>query len=200
MSRPQLRRFPARDPLPARQRIVDTAYELFCRHGLRAVGVDRVIAESGVAKMTMYRHFPSKDDLVLAVLQEREQRWTFDWLAAEVGRRSSEPAGRLLAIFDVFDAWFRTSSFEGCLFVNLLLEVDDRANPVHLACRRHLARIRDWVQDLATEAGAANPEDFARQWHILMKGSIVAAGEGDVDAARPAQAMGRLLLGTVATS
>ena len=69
----------------ARDRIVDTAYDLFSRHGIRAVGVDRIVAESGVAKMSLYRHFPSKDDLVLAFLQERERRWTNEWLRAEVG-------------------------------------------------------------------------------------------------------------------
>jgi AcrR family transcriptional regulator len=178
----------------ARERIVSTAYTLFCRHGIRAVGVDTIIERSGVAKMTLYRHFKSKDDLVLAVLDRREERWTKQWLQAEVSRRATEPADQLLAIFDVFDGWFRKRTFEGCLFINALIEIDERSHVVHRECRRQLARIRDFVAALAAGAGVADPDAFARQWHILMKGSIVAAGEGDVDAALRAQDMGRLLL------
>jgi len=178
----------------ARERILDTAYELFSRNGIRAVGVDRIIAESGVAKMTLYRHFGSKDELVLEFLRRREQRWTQEWLQAEVERRADDPAERLLAIFDVFDAWFRTDDFDGCSFINVLLELTDRASPVRRATVGHLATIRSFLQRLAADAGVADPEDFARRWHILMKGSIVAAGEGDREAARRAQAIGKLLL------
>lgn len=178
----------------ARERVLSTAYTLFCRHGIRAVGVDTIIERSGVAKMTVYRHFRSKDALVLAVLERREELWTRQWLEAEIKRRADAPTDRLLAIFDVFDAWFRKRSFEGCLFVNVLLEFDDRNNPIHRACRDQLARIRELLIELATEAGIADPDHFARQWHILMKGSIVSAGEGDVEAAKRAQEVARLLL------
>lgn len=181
-------------PGSARERILDTAYELFSRNGIRAVGVDRVIAESGVAKMTLYRNFASKDELVLEFLRRREERWTKAWLQAEVERRETDPAERLLAIFDVFDAWFRQDDFEGCSFVNVLLELADTASPVRQATVVHLATIRSFLRGLAADAGVADPEDFAWRWHILMKGSIVAAGEGDVEAARRAQRIGRLLL------
>jgi len=178
----------------ARQRILDTAYDLFSRHGVRAVGVDRIVAESGVAKMSLYRHFPSKDALVLSFLQEREERWTRDWLGAEVERRAASPADRMLAIFDLFGEWFRLSDFEGCSFMNVLLELDDRDSPVHQASADHLRNIRSFVSGLAAEAGAADPNALAHKWHILMKGSIVAAGEGDQLAAGRARQMGRLLL------
>jgi AcrR family transcriptional regulator len=123
----------------ARERILTTAYGLFCRHGIGAVGVDTIIDQSGVAKMTLYRHFRSKDDLVLAVLERREELWTQAWLVTDVKRRASDPAERLLAIFDVFDGWFRRRSFEGCLFVNALLEIEDRKHPIHQASREQLA-------------------------------------------------------------
>lgn len=147
-----------------------------------------------MAKMTLYRHFKSKDDLVLAVLDRREEQWTKQWLQVEVGKRTTEPAERLLAIFDVFDGWFRRRTFEGCLFINALIEIDDRSHPVHRECRRQLTRIREFVAELAADAGVADPDAFARQWHILMKGSIVAAGEGDANAAMRAKEMGALLL------
>ena len=108
--------------IPARDRILDTSYELFSRHGVKAVGVDTIIERSGVAKMTLYRHFRSKDELVLAFLRERESVWTVGWLQAEVEARSDDPRQRLLVIFDVLDDWFRRGDFEGCSFINLMLE------------------------------------------------------------------------------
>ena len=99
----------------ARERILGTAYELFSRYGTRAVGVDRIVAESGVAKMTLYRNFASKDELILAFLERREQRWTRQWLQAEAERRGSTPAQRLLAIFDVFERVVRARGLRGLL-------------------------------------------------------------------------------------
>jgi AcrR family transcriptional regulator len=180
--------------LSARERILDTAYDLFSRHGIRAVGVDRIIATSGVAKMSLYRHFHSKDALVLAFLQEREKRWTMDWLHSDVSLRAEDGAGRMLAIFDVFDEWFQKPDFEGCSFINVLLEFDELDHPIRVATTEHLATIRGLVREFAEQAGVSDPEAVAAKWHILMKGSIVAAGEGDREAARRGQAIGRLLL------
>ena len=180
--------------LSARERILDTAYDLFSRHGIRAVGVDRIIATSGVAKMSLYRHFHSKEELVLAFLEEREKRWTMEWLHAEASSRADDGAGRLLAIFDVFDEWFKGADFEGCSFINVLLEFGELDHPIRQATAGHLATIRGLVCEFAEQAGVADPEGVAAKWHILMKGSIVTAGEGDREAARRAQALGELLL------
>jgi AcrR family transcriptional regulator len=178
----------------ARERLLTAAYDLFSHHGVQAVGVDTIIERSGVARQTMYRHFHSKQDLVLAFLERREEIWTYGWLAAEVQQRSSDPRERLLAIFDVFDEWFRTAEFEGCSFINVMLEHPDERHPLHRAAAAYLARIRDFLEGLARQAGIPEPEPFARQWHILMKGSIIAAGEGDRDAAMRAQEVATLLL------
>ena len=178
----------------ARERILEAAYELFSRRGIQAVGIDAIVTRSGVARQTLYRHFGSKQELVLAFLERREGLWTRGWLQASVEQRASDPRERLLAIFDVFDEWFRGTDFEGCSFINVLLEHPDCADPVHLACSGYLAGIRVFLESLAREAGIAAPDDFARSWHILMKGSIMAAAEGDVDAAKRAQAIGALLL------
>jgi len=178
----------------ARERILEAAYDLFSHQGIRAVGIDSIIERSGVARMTLYRHFASKDALVLAFLERREERWTIGWLQREVEDRSADPAQRLLAIFDVFDGWFQRPDFEGCSFVNVLLEITDPANELHQASVEHLKRIRAFVAGLATEAGIDDPDAFARKWYILMKGSIVAAGEGDIRAARRAREIGALLL------
>src|SRR5919197_5253400 len=135
----------------ARERILDTAYDLFSRHGTRAVGVDRIIAECGIAKMTLYRNFPSKDDLILAFLDRRDELWTRAWLQAEAERRGATPAERLLAIFDTFGSWFAREDFEGCSFINVMLEIDDAASPVRQSTVRHLAAIRAFVRDLAEQ-------------------------------------------------
>jgi AcrR family transcriptional regulator len=153
-----------------------------------------VVEHSGVAKRTLYRHFSSKDELIVAFLRLREERWTKAWLQREVEERATDPQERLLAIFDVFHDWFQDDELEGCSFINVLLEVDNRASPVRQASVEHLAAIRSFLEDLATQAGIERPDDFARRWHILMKGSIVAAQEGDREAARRAQNVGRILL------
>jgi AcrR family transcriptional regulator len=177
-----------------RERVLETAYELFSRHGTRAVGVDRIIAESGVAKMTLYRNFASKDDLILAFLERREERWTREWLQATVERRAETPAQRLLAIFDTFAEWFARDDFEGCSFINVMLEIDDPGSPVRRESVRQLSEIRGFIGGLAKDAGIDDVDGFARQWHILMKGCIVAAAEGDRLAAARARELGTLLL------
>lgn len=185
---------PADGAASGRERILDAAYELFSRSGVSRVGVDTVIAEAGVAKATLYRNFASKEELALAFLQRREELWTHGWLEEEIRQRAEDPRERLLAIFDVFDEWFHRADFEGCAFVTVLLELDDRESGIRRAAVRHLANIRDLLAGLAADAGIEDPEGFAWQWHILMKGSIVAAHEGDREAARRAQEIGRLIL------
>jgi AcrR family transcriptional regulator len=177
----------------ARERILETAYELFSRRAIRDVGVDELIERAGVAKATLYRHFQSKDDLVVAFLQRREERWTVAWVEAEARRRGTTPEQRLLAIFELFDEWFHRDDFEACSFINVLLEMGP-AHPAGQASVRHLASIRSVVGHLAQEAELRDPESFAHSWHILMKGSIVSATEGDAHAAKRAQAMARLLI------
>ena len=184
--------FPQSKP-DARERILDTAYELFSRRAVRDVGVDEVIEQAGVAKATLYRQFPSKDDLVIAFLERRAERWTLAWVEAEARRRGTTPEEQLLAIFELFDEWFQRDDFEACSFINVLLEMGP-AHPAGQASVRHLATIRTVVGRLAEEAAFRDPASFAHSWHILMKGSIVSATEGDTQAAQRARSMARLLI------
>lgn len=176
------------------ERIGRAAYELFSRHGVRDVGVDAIVAKAGAAKMTLYRNFPSKDDLIVDFLRRREQLWTREWLQHESRLRGARPQDQLLAVFDLFSEWFARPDFEGCAFLTTMMEITDPASPVRRASVAHLAHIRGYLAELATEAGVADAELFARQWHVLMKGSIMAAHEGDVHAARAARGLGVLLL------
>ena len=178
----------------ARERILSTAYDLFSRHGVQSVGVDRIIAEAGVAKKTLYRHFRSKDDLVLAVLERRDELWTRGWLEREIEGRAATPKARLLAIFDAFDDWFRRDDYEGCLFINTLLETHNPTSPIGAASTEGLANVRSVVRRLAEEAGVRDPARLARDWQLLMCGAIVAARAGDPDAARSARDLAEVLL------
>ena len=184
---------PAETGHGARERILDAAYELFSRRGIRGVGINEVIERAGVATATLYRHFASKDELVLAFLRLREQRWTKDFVEAGAMDGGDDAEGRLLAIFDVFDEWFQRDDFEACSFINVLLEMGPE-HPAGGASVWHLEQIRSIVRRLAGEAGLRDPQTFARSWHILMKGSIISATEGDTHAAQLGKSMARVLI------
>jgi AcrR family transcriptional regulator len=177
----------------ARERLIDAAYRLFAAQGFNRVGIEAILAESGCAKATLYGNFASKVDLGLAFLHRREELWTRRWLEAGIIARGAEPSQQLLAIFDVFDGWFRAPDFEGCSFINLLLETES-GSALRREAATHLCRIRAIIEGLANGAGLAEPEVFAQAWHMLMKGSIVAAGEGNTNAAREAKRAARLVL------
>ena len=176
-----------------RERIVNAAYDLFARRGVRDVGINELISCSGVAKATFYRHFASKDQVVLAFLEQRDRVWTVNAIVGEARRRADTPEEQLLAIFDVFADWFRRTDFEACSFINVLLEMGS-AHPLGRASIDYLAKIRGHVKQLADEAGLERTEDFSRSWHILMKGSIISAAEGDVEAARRARQLAGWLI------
>jgi hypothetical protein len=129
----------------------------------------------------------------MAFLDRREQLWTRSWLEAEVKRRVKGPQERLLTVFDVFDSWFRQKEFEGCSFINVLLESPPDSSE-HRAAADHLAKIRAILRGFAEEAGLREPATFAQVWHMLMKGSIVAACEGNLNAAREAKRAAALVL------
>jgi AcrR family transcriptional regulator len=180
----------------ARERILQTAYELFTRYGLAAVGVDRIVAEAGVAKTTLYRHFGSKDGLAVAVLLRHEQLWTCKWLEPEARRLARAPGGGPAAIFDALDEWFGQADYEGCFFINSLLETRDHASPVREAAITAIEQVYLVVRRLLEEAGIPDADALAQQIQIIMRGSIVAAVEGRPDAAKHARmATQRLLEG-----
>ena len=177
----------------ARERLLTAAYELFATRGINQVGIDTILAKSGCAKASFYGNFKSKLDLAIAFLDRREKVWTRDWLDAEIKRRATDPVDGLLAIFDVFDDWFRSESFEGCSFITVLLEANV-GSPLHRASAVHLSKIRAIILGLAEAAGFVDPEVFAQAWHMLMKGSIVAAREGNQNAAVEAKRAARLII------
>lgn len=183
----------------ARERILSAAYELFSQRGVRDVGVDELIARSGVANATFYRHFASKDDLVLAFLQRREQLWTIGTIVEQALEREAAPREQLLAVFDVLDEWFRRRDYEGDSFVNVLLEMG-AGHPLGRASLEHLSTVRRKIQQHAETARLRDPEGFARSLQLLMNGSIVGARMGDTDAGRRARVMAADLIERFSTA
>ncbi|AFM16451.1 transcriptional regulator [Mycolicibacterium chubuense NBB4] len=182
------------DSPSARERLIDTSYELFTRRGICGVGIDEVVDKAGVAKATLYRHFPSKDDLVLAFLQRRAELWTDEVIDRQPRERAETPREQLLALFDVFDEWFhRRSEYEACSFIKVLFEVGSEGR-IGAACVAHLDRIRDILRDRAEQAGLRDPEALAWSLNILIKGSIVCAAEGDIESARRARPIAERLI------
>ena len=158
------------------------------------MGTDEVIERAGVARATLYRHFATKNDLVLAVLERREQLWTYGLIEAESRQRGDTPEEQLLAIFDVMHDWFQNrDGYEGCSFINVLLELG-ADHPAGRASVAHIDQVREIVRRRALAAGLDDVEDFAWSWHILMKGAIILAAVGDPQAARRAQKMARVLI------
>ncbi|MDX6490033.1 MAG: hypothetical protein QOD43_278 [Gaiellaceae bacterium] len=178
----------------ARERILRTAYELFLKHGFSAVGVDRIVADAGVAKTTLYRHFRSKNDLVVAVLERHEDLWTVGWLEPETRRRAAADDEQIVAVFEAFDDWFRDEGYQGCMFINSLLEVHDDTSPIHTAALGGIEHVYARLVKWAENAGVDDPTAFAHRMQLLMRGAIVAAVEGRFDAVAEAGALARELL------
>ncbi len=157
---------------PARERILDTAFRLFYARGPRGVGVDTVIAESGVAKATLYKHFPRKDDLVLAYLDKVDQAW-FGALRAAARDAGSDPRAQMVGMFDALSSACRREGYHGCAFINTAAE-SETGSEVHARTVEHKSVVRAWVTDLARRAGAADPDLLARQLTLLLDGGLAA--------------------------
>ncbi|MCP3784970.1 TetR/AcrR family transcriptional regulator [Micromonospora sp. A3M-1-15] len=170
---------------PARERILDTAFQLFYAHGPRGVGVDTVIARSGVAKATLYKHFPRKDDLVLAYLDKVDQVW-FGQLRAAARAAGDDPRDQLVGMFDALASACRREGYHGCAFINTAAETETGSD-VHARTVEHKQVVLGWVTDLARRAGATDPALLARQLTLLLDGGL-SAGVLDADPATPAAA------------
>lgn len=159
----------------ARQRIVETAERLFYAEGVRAVGIDRIIAEAEVAKMSLYNHFSSKDDLILAVLQYREEK--FDALF-EKWMQKHVKAGmdRMHAFFAALKDWFKSNGFRGCMFINSCAELADSNHAGSKFAAQHKERFHEMLKQIITEcAGTKAADATASAISLLVEGAIVAA-------------------------
>ena len=161
-----------------RDQLIETALRLFEREGFRAVGIDRILQEAGVAKMTLYHHFRTKDDLILAAIRRRDEQFR-NWLVREVEKRAKEPGARILALFDVLGVWYARADVSGCRFFRVIAEFDGEDHPVRCAAREYGAMMKSFVVGLARDAGFADPERVAEEIVILTTGATARAQMGD---------------------
>jgi len=155
-----------------REQLVETALELFSSDGFHATGIDRILAESGVAKMTLYNHFKSKDELILAALRLRDERFRNSFMQ-DVERKTKNPTKRLLALFDVLADWCGSKEFCGCTFINASAEFSSQDDPIHQAAAEHKRLLLNYIRQLAAAAEAENPDVLADQLCLLMDGAVV---------------------------
>ncbi len=157
-----------------RDQIVDTALDLFYRRGFNATGIEKVLSDANVARMTLYNHFKSKEELILAVLRRRDERFR-DWLARYVEKSADTPRDRLLALFDAHAEWFAEENFRGCLFINAAAEFSSSSESILAVAAEHKRLITSFIRGLAVAAGAKRPDALADQISLLLEGSIVSA-------------------------
>jgi AcrR family transcriptional regulator len=177
----------------ARERILAAAHRLFYRGGIRATGIDLIIAEAKVAKMSFYKHFPTKAELVVTFLEERHAAW-MRWFTGRVGKAGRTPARRLAAVFEALEEWFGEPAFRGCAFINTIAESCEGDEAQRAVAVRHKAELRDYLESLVRAAGHARAPERADELMVLVEGAIVLAQtRGDPKVARIAGRIARRL-------
>ncbi|UWQ73836.1 TetR/AcrR family transcriptional regulator [Leisingera sp. M658] len=157
-----------------RDELVRKALDVFYRSGFHATGMDTLVKETGVSKTSMYKHFRTKDDLISAVLQLRDENFR-NWLYGRMEALSDTPAGQLIAVFTALGEWFGKPGFAGCMFVKASSEFQDHAHPVYRQSSEHKQILLDHFTALAQSAGAPDPAALARQLLMLKEGATVLA-------------------------
>ena len=159
-------------PSNRKQHLVETALKLFYQEGFHSTGIDKILAESGVAKMTLYKHFSSKDDLIRAVLEERDKRFR-EWFFGRVDELGKTPRERLEAVFDVLTEWIQGDDFRGCMFINAAAEFSSKDEAISKVASDHKVLMCEFMDGLVKEAGFPNPETLSYQLALLVEGAIV---------------------------
>ncbi len=180
-------------PKDARQRILDAASKLFYEEGIQNVGVDRIVKESSVAKMSLYKHFGSKDDLIVEFLRCSHDDWK-NWFTEAVERHNQKLHDRILALFSALDEWVHLKGFRGCPFINSVVELANAGHPGASETYEHRTFIRSYLLEQAGIDGISLSPENVEQLLILMDGAIIGAMMGNMDAARQASKMASCLL------
>ncbi len=178
-----------------RDRITATALNLFYEHGFHGVGLDQVISQVGVTKTTFYNHFESKDELIIAAIQMRDQ-WEAQAFEKTISQFSDgSPKGTILAIFQALDQWFNDPSYAGCLFINACAEFPSTHDPVHIAAASHYIKVGQILTTLCEQVGAKDPKTLAQQLELLSEGAVtMRLISGNNTAAKSAGEIARALL------
>ncbi len=179
---------------PPRDRILDVASQLFYQHGIRAVGIDTIISQSDVAKMTFYKHFKSKDLLVLEFLKRRDELWR-DWFESTVARLAPKAENRPLAVFDALEERFSRKDFRGCAFINTMIEMADGDHLAHQAAAEHKQKVQRLIHTWLSAAGVKKSGELSKAFLLLIDGAIVTAvRERNTHSAKAAKKIAATLL------
>ncbi|SDQ19427.1 TetR family transcriptional regulator [Pseudovibrio sp. Tun.PSC04-5.I4] len=165
-------------PPSKRDEIVQKAMETFYRNGFHATGMDMLVAESGISKTSMYKHFRTKDDLIVAALKLREEQFN-DWAFQRIDELASDPRNKLLAFFDVLEEWFQQDSFKSCMFIKASSEYPESDHPIHRQTVEQRTILLSNILHLVRLAHLKEPEQLARQIVMLQEGAIVTAHFGN---------------------
>jgi len=193
-------------PPSRREELVDTAMRVFCEHGSHASGLERVLEVGGISRMTVYNHFKSKDELIVAALRRRDEIFR-NRLMKFVETATKDPIGRILSVFDFHEQWFTSPEFFGCMFINAAAEFPDPQSGARLIAAGHKRAIVRYLAELCRAANLAEPDERAEELNLLVEGAIVMArvvgqtgiAEGGTGiAARRAKGLARNLLDAAA--
>ena len=154
-----------------RDELVRKALKTFYRNGFGATGMDQLARETGISKTSMYKHFRTKEELILAVLRLRDENFR-NWLIRRIEELGSTPKQRLSVMYDALGEWFSEDGFRSCMFIKASSEYQDVDNPIHVACAEHKRLLLNYIVELAQKAGAQNPELLARQLLLLKEGAM----------------------------
>ena len=160
-------------PSDTRQRLMKTAFERLYNDGFRNVAIDRILADVGISKTAFYKHFESKDDLLLAALEHQQGQLVEDFRAIIRRRGGDSPAGQLRALFDAVENIIESKDFHGCVFVNVSIEFPLPHDPAHIIAVRTKEAIQRAVCEIAAAAGAAKPDELAEELCLIMEGAYV---------------------------
>ncbi len=177
-----------------RDELVHKALQAFYRNGFHATGMDKLVDETGISKTSMYKHFRTKEDLILAVLRLRDEHFR-NWLYRRMEDLAGTPQDQLIAMFDALEEWFGEPGYKGCMFIKASSEYQDAAHPIHKQSADHKRMLEVHMTGLAEQAGLPEPGAIARQLLLLKEGAIVTAHLGHTETpAQDAKAAARLLV------
>ncbi len=177
-----------------RQELIGAAIELFASHGFHGTGIDRIAEHAKVSKKTMYHHFRSKEELIVAALRYQDSLFRNHFIRA-VEQAASTPYDRLLAVFDVAHDWFLQRDFYGCIFINAISEYADRNSSIREACKEYKRQMRDYIEEITRSLDVHDPDRLAAELAILLEGSIVTAQVSQLpEAAHTAKQAARTLI------
>lgn len=177
-----------------RDHLVQTAIGLFCEHGFHATGIDMILEKAGVSKKTMYEHFRTKDELIMATLRQYDSQFR-NFFMREVEKAATKPREKLLTVFDVAHTWFSQNNFFGCVFINAVGEYSEKDSPIRAISREFKTLMRNYMEQLCAEAGASNAKELATELALLLEGAIVTAQVSrNPDAAQTAKKIAQLIL------